>query len=79
MPGLAEIAAAADVRIGHDDATIEKAEAVGAEAERKRIAVGAVSVNVERIAAGLALVFAIDDGDGTWTPSGAVAWMRSLA
>ena len=64
VPGLAEVAAAADVRIGHDDAAIEQAEAVGAEAERQRVAVGAVAVDVEGIAAGLALVFAIDEGDG---------------
>jgi len=64
VPGLAEIAAAADVRIGHNDAAIEKAEAVGAEADGKRVAIGSVAVNVEGIAAGLALVFAIDERDG---------------
>ena len=46
VPGLAEIAAAADVGIGHNDAAVEQAEAVGAEAERERVAVGAVAVDV---------------------------------
>ncbi len=49
VPGLAHIAAAADVRVGHDHAAIEQAEAVAVEADRQRVAVGAVGVDVERI------------------------------
>ncbi len=50
VPGLAQVAAAADVRIGHHHAAIEQAQPVGAEAERQRVAIGAVAVDVERIA-----------------------------
>ena len=35
VPGLAQVAAAADVRVGHDHAAIEQAEPIGAEAERQ--------------------------------------------
>ncbi len=35
VPGLAEVAAAADVSVGDDNAAIEQAEAVGVEAEGK--------------------------------------------
>ena len=63
VPGLAQVAAAANVRVGHDHSAIEQAEPVGAEAERQRIAIGTVAVDVERIPARLALVFAIDERD----------------
>ena len=51
VPGLAEVAAAADVRVGHHDAAIEQAEAVGVEADGQRVSIGAVAVDVERILA----------------------------
>jgi hypothetical protein len=49
VPGFAEVATAADMGIGDDDAAIEQTEAVRVEAEWKCVAVGAVSVNVEGI------------------------------
>ena len=51
MPGLAHIAAAANVGVGDDEAAVEQAEAVGVEADRQSIAVRAIAIDVERIVA----------------------------
>ena len=63
MPGLAHVSAAADVGVGHDDAAVEEAEAVGVEADGERVAVGAVAVYVERVG-GAAHICTVDEGDG---------------
>ena len=47
VPRLAQVAAAADVRIGHYHAAIEQAQPVRAEAQRQGVAIGAVAVDVE--------------------------------
>ena len=49
VPGIAKLSAAADMRVGQHDAAVQQAEARGAEADRKGVAVGAVSVDVERV------------------------------
>src|SRR6185437_16976352 len=64
VPGLANVSAAADVGVGEDESAIEEAEAVAAEGDGQRVAVGAVSVHEERIFAGLEFIFAVDEGDG---------------
>jgi hypothetical protein len=51
VPGLAHVSAAADVGVGEDESAIEQAEAVAAEGDGQRIAIGPVSVNEERILA----------------------------
>src|SRR5205814_6584848 len=48
VPGFAEFAAAANVRDGEDDATVEKAEAIRTESDRHRDAVAAVPVEEKR-------------------------------
>jgi len=48
VPGLAEFAAAANVRDGEDDAAVEKAEAIGTESDGHGDAVAAVPVEEER-------------------------------
>ncbi len=79
VPGLAHVAAAADVRVGHDDAAIEQAEAVAVEADGQRVAVGAVGVDVQGIRCPSSC-----RGDRRWrrgccVPSSAVAKTRSEA
>jgi len=64
VPGLAEFAAAADVGDGEDHAAIEKAEAIGAEADGHGEAVAAIAVEEKRGAAVARGAVAIDDGDG---------------
>src|SRR6185437_9893967 len=64
VPGLAHVSAAADVSVGEDESTVEETEAVAAEGDGQRVAVGAVTVDEEGIFAALKLVFAIDEGDG---------------
>src|SRR5580704_13923631 len=64
VPWLAQIAAAADMSIGHDYAAIEQAEAVRTESERQRVTVRAVAIDVEGIGAAFSLVLAIDERDG---------------
>ena len=52
VPGFAKVGAAADMGVGHDDAAVEQAEAVGVEADRERVAVGAVAIDVKRVKRG---------------------------
>ena len=68
VPGVAELATAADMGVGHDDAAVEQREARWAEADGQRVAVGAIAVDVERVGAvAVEGVAAVDDGDGTLT------------
>jgi len=61
VPGRAEVAATANVGVGHDDTAVEKAETIGAETERQGVAIGSVSIDIERILAALEKVFAVND------------------
>ena len=47
VPRLAQVAAAADVRIRHHHAAIEQAQPVGAESQRQRIPIGPVAVDIQ--------------------------------
>ena len=65
VPRVAELAAAADVGVGDDDAAVEQRETCRAEAEWECVAVGAVAVDVERrLAVVVEFVSAVDEGDG---------------
>ena len=61
VPVVAEFAAAADVSVGEDKAAVEEREAGGAEADGKGVTIGAVAIDVERVAMAYSLVAAVDE------------------
>src|SRR5437899_1247265 len=66
VPGLAEFAATTDVGDGEDYTAIEKAQAIGTEADGHGKAVAAVAVKKQGRAAIAGSGVAIDDGDGNF-------------
>ncbi len=48
VPGVAQLPATADVGIGHDQAAVQQRQTRRAEAQGKRITVGAVAVDIKR-------------------------------
>ena len=77
VPLLPEVAPAADVRDGVDDAPVEEARERRVERDERRRAVGAVARQEERGRAVPRDVLAEDDATGTFVPSAAVAKSRS--
>ena len=49
VPSVAQVTAAADVRVGYDDASVEHGKARDGEADGQAVAVRAVTVEVERV------------------------------
>src|ERR1039458_7222050 len=60
VPGLAKVGAAADVSVGHDNAAVQEAEAVGTEPDRQGVTIRAVAIDIERIMPWYIEVFAVD-------------------
>src|SRR5258708_28203497 len=70
LPGLAELAAAANVGNREDEAAVEKVEGIGTEGDGHGDAVAAVTVKQERGAAVAGRVVAVDDRDGDFCAVG---------